>query len=151
MVGRWQCRVYKLNQDFCARIHQWQKLIRLIESDCLCHGALCGKVKSFQVKCISQGLTQLEGLVDKVADVLHSRAESNLRAVQATRLVDLPPDHTSTQEEFPSHQAAFVKRQAERLAIRSDICSPHSHISSETRHRIPDPEVPERHGGSLWR
>lgn len=68
---------------------------------------------------MSQGLTQLKGLVTKVADVLHSRAESNLKAVQATRLVDLPHDRTFTQEDFASHQAAFAKRHAERLAIRS--------------------------------
>lgn len=70
-----------------------------------------------------QGLTQLEGLVTKVADVLHSRAESNLKAVQATRLVDLPPHRTFTQEEFASHQATFAQQQTERLATRSASCS----------------------------
>ncbi len=68
--------------------------------------------------CCAQGLSQLEGLVTKVADVLHSRADSNLRAVQATCLVDLPPERTFAADEFASHQSGFTKRQTERLSIR---------------------------------
>lgn len=66
-----------------------------------------------------QGLTQLEGLVAKVTDVLHSRVDWNLRAVQDTHLVDIPPERTFPHENFVAHQAAFSKRQTERLAIRS--------------------------------
>lgn len=67
---------------------------------------------------MTKGLTQLEGLVAKVVDVLESRIDSNTRAVQAARLMDLPLERTFTHEEFMTHQVAFAKRQSERLAVR---------------------------------
>jgi hypothetical protein len=66
----------------------------------------------------SQGLTQLEQLVDKVLDLLQTRIEGNLRAVAGARLLDLPPGRTFAHEDFAAHQASVVRRHADQLVIR---------------------------------
>lgn len=58
---------------------------------------------------IYAGLGALEELVRKINDVIDNRVESNLRAVSATRLVDMPRDKSFTFDDFVAHQGAVIK------------------------------------------
>jgi dynein heavy chain len=68
---------------------------------------------------IYTGLGGLEELVRKINDVVDNRIESNLRAVSATRLVDLPRDKSFTFEDFVSHQSAYIKARTGELVVRN--------------------------------
>jgi len=65
------------------------------------------------------GLDALEELVRKINDVIDNRIESNLRAIAATRLVDLPADKSFTFDDFVAHQSAYIKARAADLAVRN--------------------------------
>ncbi|GFR42148.1 hypothetical protein Agub_g3000 [Astrephomene gubernaculifera] len=67
-----------------------------------------------------QGLARLEELVRKVLDLVENRVESNLRAISATMLVELPSDRSFTYDEFVTTQQRFQKKQAEQLGIRNE-------------------------------
>ncbi len=55
----------------------------------------------------------------KINDIVDNRIESNLKAVSATRLLDLPRDRSFTFEDFVSHQSAYIKARTAELVVRN--------------------------------
>ncbi|KAL4452763.1 hypothetical protein ABPG75_008425, partial [Micractinium tetrahymenae] len=66
-----------------------------------------------------QCLARTDELARKVGDIMANRIAANLAAVAGGRLLDLPADQTFTYDEFVSHQARHIRRQAEALSVRN--------------------------------
>ncbi|GBG77441.1 hypothetical protein CBR_g23890 [Chara braunii] len=68
---------------------------------------------------IYTGLQRLEELVRKMNDMVDNRIEANLKGISKTSLIDLPPDHSFTFDDFVSTQSRFIKRQTETMEVKN--------------------------------